>query len=1176
MSYAQYKRVFGKIFIYVGFLALFIGSLLLILKLIVDPERWRGDIETLLKNHINARITLGKLELSVSHGLGLNVHGILIEKEGARLLEIPKLSFTLSPFSVFRLKPSWKIVISKPHLIFEKQYLLQELVEVNRKSESSGGTLTYLLARSVFDVTLEEGDIRFQHTLFKKPLELKNVGLALSGVSPNLSPIHYNLDTVVNSLEIQDFQAQGRFKSEGTLALLEKDNLKLKLFSRHDLGLLKIKYGEHFIKPERVLSSLTTDVIYVHENKTYSGKFFAELANLKIEGDMSQSELNLKTKQFNIQGYHPYFPVLEKQAITGLASLQLKFFGEQWKKKEVNVEGEKLLLKFPIASEKVSIKNAISFDGRSSFLFYEGVLQKWNAQGGFDLTQSDVTLLGDDKKVYFTKEPRNPLVIKTDLVYEVGELVDFQNLNIDLDQFNFALLEKGFFKTSAENHFKIQTSHLNIEILKKYFPILEVRGLHKGQLDPTLVSIHNGDVSATVNIKDMQGELQKLMKLPQALAINGKMAGQGELKLGLTGFSVLSQLSGSLNMNLTESEIIYKDLLNKKMSMPLEGGAQFTFEKDKELKGNMIVKLKDFEVKGEGELKNEDLKFTFNTSQASLAALKEMMPSLDQYGLSRGEVSAEVDVDGKLSQPKINLVASLKRASGYWKGEKELFPKMFMSGAYNMNADFHIESFQNKVRLQKLSGFLSLTESKIKYSDYFDKAPGQNLYLQIETKPSEEGVAIEKGELKLLDIPFQVQGEIKDLKNPVFDLKTSSVVPDLSQLSSVMVMLKKFDARGKASLKGELKKTRESSKVEFEQEASFDNAGLKIAGIKSRLENVQGTVLFKNNSVTLKKISFKSGPSQFDVYGTLKNFDAPEGNLSVTASYLDLNEFFEKSKGRVTSSEEMEGETVKNEKARSVANVIEDNPFLKNMNMVGKIFVKNGKMSSYDYSDLNASISFQDRLFKLKDMDVKMYGGKIGARFNVNYKTEVPDYEFEGAVADLNLEQFLGVKNQQLSKEIQGSFSTHCVVRGKGLSWDQFRANALGSGKLIVKNGKFAELNIIASVMDTLKIFQSRVPDDVDLSGNFNSLTGNFEMEKGRVSTENLYLDAKDYYITLNGEFFMDKRIKYKGKYLFKKEGYGFPIFVDVSGTISKPEVHPDVQEYVKSILTGAITDIFN
>ena len=53
MSYAQYKRVFGKIFIYVGFLALFIGSLLLILKLIVDPERWRGDIETLLKNHIN-------------------------------------------------------------------------------------------------------------------------------------------------------------------------------------------------------------------------------------------------------------------------------------------------------------------------------------------------------------------------------------------------------------------------------------------------------------------------------------------------------------------------------------------------------------------------------------------------------------------------------------------------------------------------------------------------------------------------------------------------------------------------------------------------------------------------------------------------------------------------------------------------------------------------------------------------------------------------------------------------------------------------------------------------------------------------------------------------------------------------------------------------------------------
>ena len=517
----------------------------------------------------------------------------------------------------------------------------------------------------------------------------------------------------------------------------------------------------------------------------------------------------------------------------------------------------------------------------------------------------------------------------------------------------------------------------------------------------------------------------------------------------------------------------------------------------------------------------------------------------------------------------MNISAHLKRASGYFKEEKELFPKLLISGEYNLNADLELASVQNKLRLQKLNGFLSLTESKIKYSTYFNKAQGQNLYIQIETKPNEEGVTLEKAELKLLDIPFNVQGEIKDLKKPVFDLKMEAAGSDLSQLSSVMVMLKKFDARGKASLKGLLKKTKDSTHIEFEQEAHFENAGLKLEGIKSRLENIQGAAVFKNDSVTLKKISFKSGPSQFDVYGTLKNFDSPQGNLSVTASYLDLNELFEKSKEPVAQDDEKE-------KTRRVANFIEENPFFKKMNMVGKLFVKNGKLSAYDYSDLNATVSFQDRLFKLSDMDVKMYGGKIGARFNVNYKADVPDYEFEGAVADLNLEQFLGVKNQELAQQIQGAFSTHCVVRGKGLSWDQFRANAVGSGKLIIKNGKFAELNVIASVMDTLKVFQSRVPNDVDLSGNFNSITGNFEMEKGRVSTENLYLDAKDYYITLNGEFFMDKRIKYKGKYLFKKEGYGFPIFVDISGTIGQPQVHPDVQEYVKSILTGAITDIFN
>ena len=1177
MSHVHYKSLAGKIILYVAFFALIIGSGLFVLKLLVDPERWRPDVEAYLKDHIQAHVTLGKLELSVARGLGLDISGILIEKEGSRILEIPLVSLKLSPFSIFRLKPSWKILLLKPQLIFEKQYHGNELLTFPQESTLKPGIISYFLGSSVFDIRIKEGSIRYQHDLFKKPLELKKIELALNGISYRFSSINYNFETFINAFETEELQTKGRFISEGTISFLEKEPLKFKFLSRNDFSFLNIQYGKHFNKPEQVLSSLSTDIVYAIKNKTYSGKFFAELLNLKMNGDVSQESLSLKTTQFNIQDYYSYFPILKDQAVSGLIQLDLKFFDTGWKKRRVSFEAEHVDFKFPLLLENISIKNLISFDGTSSFLFSDDKLSQWSAHGIFDLTKGDIAFLGDNnQKVLFQKGDKIPFLIKTNHSYESQKGFEFESLNIDLDQFNFSLLGKGAYKNKLENNIKIQTSHLNLEILKKYFPIVRDMGFYGGQIDPVQCAISNGEISSEINIQNIQGEPHKLSFLPQTFVTQGKFKANGKLKFTLSSLVNLSHVSGALQLNLTECDIVYKDLLNKKNNMPLESSAQFSYDKDKGLEGNIFLKLPDLEVSGVGELKNEDVKFTLNTSQASLATLKEIMPSLSKYGLSRGEVSGKLDLQGKVSQPHINATANLKRVTGYFKESRELFPGLLISGGYNLNADFQLESVQEKVRLQKLNGYLSLTDSKIKYSDYFNKAPGQNLYLQVETKPSEEGVAIEKAELKLLDIPFNIQGEIKDLKSPIFDFKTEASVSDLSQLASVIVMLKKFDARGKASLKGQIKKTKDSSHIEFEQSAHFENAGLKFEGLKSRFENIQGTAVFKNDSVTLKKISFNSGSSQFDVYGTLKNFDSPQGNLSITASYLDLNEFFEKPKARVSSTEEIEGVPAEKEKTRSVANIIEENPFLKNMNMVGKVFVKNGKVSTYDYSDLNASISFQDRIFKLGDMDVKMYGGKVGARFNVNYKGDVPEYEFEGAVADLNLEQFLGVRNQQLAQEVQGSFSTHCVMRGKGLSWEQFRSNAVGSGKLIVKNGKFSELNIIASVMGTLKIFQSRVPDGVDLSGNFNSVTGNFEMERGRVSTENLYLDAKDYYITLNGEFFMDKRIKYKGKYLFKKEGYGFPIFVDISGTISQPQVHPDVQEYVKSILTGAITDIFN
>ncbi len=1182
------KPIVWKSCIYSAIFFVAFGSILLLAKVLIDPNRWKPRVEALVAQKLIAQVSLGKFELYTLEGIGLRIQDITVKEGDKTLISLPELSIKLSVLSLFRLRPSWTIYFSKPEVLaVVEQDGLVNLTKIIKpipdQAENDGvtkkGFIYKLLASSVYDLKVGEGHIKFRHEPKNTETELQNVNISLKKASSG-QPMDFFVKTHLTPFKWDVTTVQGDFSSFGKATLFSLNPLHFNFKAHHDFTQMKFSIKEDvFQKDINQNFHIDTVLDYDKGKNTFGGEFQAKLLELFIQGKFRPRLIEFETSPFDTARFHSFFGVLRQHHVSGNVQAKLSISGDAWQERKASFVVKELSLIPPSIADYVSIEDRIVVNGQHEFSLMDQSIQEWRGSGEFNLSAAGIKIIsskidsrrrGNDISPIFLKNKNISFLVQGAFQYHKESGFFIKEFHSTLDLWTLTLLKEGKITTQGEKTLEIQTSAIDLKTLKTFFPAISEVGISQGLLNPTVFSLKDNKLVSDVTFQNLKGDIQKIpLAFKKDIQILGQYDAGGVAQFVMEDFQ-LSQLEGKINANLKESEITYKDFFHKKRNgeLHIQSGVSY---KENEWKIESQIIFPQIEIRGKGIYSAKNMNLHFETTESLIEGVQDLSPKLQSFGFREGHVQVKASLQGSSLLPQVDIEARLKKIEADIPKGKEIIKEVYAEGPVQFDADIQVSMEKNHTQLKSVSAFLVLTAAKMKYRDIFNKEKGMPMNLKVVARPEAQETVISEGTLTFLNIPFKISGTLKDLSQNIFDFKVTANVPDISSLQGAIPFLKKVDGRGQISLDGSLSHAASQAKVSINQALTLKDVSFKVDAIKPRVEKVAGAISIEGESVSFKNVSLKAGSTDMTVYGSM-GFGKPHGTVSVVSQNFNFDELFPQASKTLAAKQE--GQSLPSRGPQNIVDLIKTSPFFKDLQLTGKLNFKKGTFSQYGFSDFSASILFKNLMFQLSQFDMKMYDGKIAAKSTVYFQN--PSYTFEGAVANLDIGQLLTVKNPQLAEDIQGSFSTHCVLRGESLTWDSFKRNALGSGKLIVTNGKFSKLNLISSVLDTLRIFGAKVPPDLDLSGNFDSLTGNFELLKGAVTTENLLLDARDYFVTLTGDFNLDTRINYKGKYAFKEKGYGFPIYMDISGTISKPQVHPDVQEYVKSVITGVITDIFN
>ncbi|MBI2027441.1 MAG: AsmA-like C-terminal region-containing protein [Deltaproteobacteria bacterium] len=1153
--------MFKRFLIFTGIFLVILASNLVLLKLFLEPNRWRQDIEVWLSTKTEAKVKLGEFKLSTLPGIKLTIDGVDISDTAKTYFHTEKVEMRLSARSLLRLKPSWAVTIKNPNVdLFVDQSNKIDLINIfsgkvltqPQTKTKERGMKQAILAASTFDVYIEKADTKIKHETSESLFHFKNLDLTLRKLSLKDS-MTFKLQTQLDSMNFIDTTLGGTIKADGKFSIRNIQNRSWEADTTLDLSRLALSYQKNvFHKTDVEILKFHVRAIY---DQVFSVQADGQFKGLSFSGSYTKENLKLKTQEFSLAEIKSNFSIFDKYQPQGTIKLETLFKGPTLSSRYLQFSSAGLSFEVPSKISNIQLKGSVFVKGEGSAFLEADVLQRFHQKALIDFTKSNI-IAEKDKKFFFIKPQEKLFSIHSEAQYEIGKGFSIIQLEGDLSDFHFKLEKPGSYNNFEEADVSLILSAARIDDLKFFIQPMSQFGLESGNIFPTSVSLKNGKISGFLKFKNVVGAIERMPLAFEGFKKEGVLEASGQLNY-VWNRSELESLQGDVAIDLRQAQIGYSKFFEKKQKNPLYLKLQINYQSPV-WATKFNIEWPAFHINGEGTASKEKLDIHLKTSIIDLVHLNEVVPKIHQFPLRYGKIEADAHLTGKPSEPSVDVSLNFEEVGLEFNEKKNISTDFSLLGKAQLEGNFSALWSKQNFQIKNLKLRSDLTQMDMRYKEQFQKNKGESASLVLNASRDGSKTKIEDSKISILGTDIHISGEATDIKKQIMNVEVKTKIKNLRNFHQHVALLRKFDMSGELDFVGKFSKKQAQTSMQTDHQFKLMNASMKVPGIKPTLSDVSGEVRLKNADLKIDKISLKAGSTLANLDGSI-SFKEPRAHLTVKSSFFDFDQLFEK---KETGSQGFLWE-------------LQTDPKWKNADLSGNVEVSSGRYSQYDFNNFKAAVFLKNKVFRLSNLDFKMYGGSVAAKTSVNFTTEIPTYTFEGAISDLDLKSFLTVKSEKLAQEIEGKFSTHCVIQGQGLSWEFFRNNASGSGRLVVTDGKFEHLNMMQTVLERLRVFGARIPPDLNLSGKYDLLKGNFEMARGKVSSSNIRLDAPDYYILLDGDFYLDTRLDLKGKYLFKKQGYGFPIYVDLSGTLRQPQIQPDVQEYIRSVITGVITDIF-
>lgn len=517
------------------------------------------------------------------------------------------------------------------------------------------------------------------------------------------------------------------------------------------------------------------------------------------------------------------------------------------------------------------------------------------------------------------------------------------------------------------------------------------------------------------------------------------------------------------------------------------------------------------------------------------------LPYLVKYikglNIKSGAVDVKADLKGRLRdklQCRLNIDWDKLDLILADNTKEKSAPQILLDGSWKLEAD--VLAAKGLDEDLNFRAGMDATKGKIEFGNLFTKDAGIPLALNINGLYKKDILKVDNLEFILSKIVLTGLADITDFADPSINGTLKMAPAPLDSLAPILPSLKAYKLGGDLALsdvrfKGKIDKLKNLNGVAAS--LTLKNGSAASAELGKKFESIQVAIDIADNAVKIQKTSLRIGPSDLSLNATIRNIMKPDITFNLASNYLDIDALMPASAKENQKADKKEPKVVESKAAESKAKT-SDKQKAPDLKAKGKISIKKCKYDKANFENVSAEIQYENAVATLKNISFDSFDGNIKANAKVNLgDMQSPKWDMDLATKNINVNKVLN-QFTSIHDTLYGNINSNFSIQGKGSDWNIISKSLAGKGSADITNGKFANINLLDAVSESLLKFKGlnmvaqAIAPEKQKSLNetaFKDLAGKFSIEAGKIALDTMNISAKDFILSGKGAIGLDKSL---------------------------------------------------
>src|SRR5262245_5193950 len=186
----------------------------------------------------------------------------------------------------------------------------------------------------------------------------------------------------------------------------------------------------------------------------------------------------------------------------------------------------------------------------------------------------------------------------------------------------------------------------------------------------------------------------------------------------------------------------------------------------------------------------------------------------------------------------------------------------------------------------------------------------------------------------------------------------------------------------------------------------------------------------------------------------------------------------------------------------------------------GKVSLLRGSMKGFEFSDLKSDLNLDRRVWRLENSAMRSADGSIQGTVTVADKPDSVKFALAPKIQSVPIQEVLNWFETSQS-EVTGRVNMTGYLESAGKDGAERKRNLNGSLSVRIDDGTIHRLRLVVQLLNLLDLsrwFTLKLPDLSKEGIRFRSISGDFGVERGVFSTQNLIVDSDDLRMTGSGK----------------------------------------------------------